>query len=127
MELSAAITSSGELYVCGQSNKIYTDQFLLIKNEFNLPMIIDKIELNNDKLFAIIGRVLEKETYVKKIFSLENDNKKYNSYLLKEIKFVDLDNNNSRVTTIKICTNENEEFVLCIDDNKINKFRKTLN
>ena len=62
MNLSAAITSSGELYVCGQSNKIYTDQFLLIKNEFNLPMIIDKIELNNDKLFAVIGRVLEKET-----------------------------------------------------------------
>ena len=83
-------------------------------------MIIDKIELNNDKLFAI-GRVLENENYVKKIFSLENDNKKYNSYILKEIKFVDLDNNNSRVTPIKICTNKNEGFVLCIDDNNLLK------
>ena len=117
--LSAAITTSGELYVWGAmtiSNKIYEfDNMVLVKNETNSPMYVDNIELKKGKLFAF-ARILENNNYVKKLFSFE-----IKEYTLKEIKLVNINDNNSRLVPLKIFVDDNKSYVLCVDENNFIK------
>ena len=123
--LSAAITVSGDLYIWGAMNisnmTHLLGKIIVVKNESKTPMIIDKIELNKGKLFAL-ARILENKNYVKKLFSLEIIEQNYgNPYVLKEIKLVNFDDNNSRLVPLKVFIDDNKSYVLCVDENKFIK------
>ena len=80
----------------------------LVSIDLYKDLIIEQISLRYNKLF-VIGRVLENENYIKKLFSLEkkeaNLKKKEIQFILKEVKIFDIKENGSRIVPIKVLHN----------------------
>ena len=123
---SAAITKTGELYVWGKKD-IYTTikSPILINNNEN-TIIVDKISIGYNKLFAI-GRIMENGNLVKKLFSLEK-NKENDSLVLEEVIIFNNKENNSRIIPIKIFIGEINIYAICINEkNFINEINENKN
>ena len=125
---SAALTSCGKLFVWGvrytsHKKKFSIDKPYLINQNKNEYIIIDKISLNHDYLYAF-GRKLEDGHYIKKLFLLEN-NLSYpfekNAFILKEINIIDKNENKSNIIPIKILIGQNRTYCLCIKENNLIK------
>ena len=119
---SAAVTKSGELYIWGLKdshnyNKAPIKSPKLVKNS---NIIVDKIYLAYNKLFAL-GRILENGNYIKKLFSLEEvlSNSEKKSYILKEVKIFNINENNSRIIPLKVYITENKTYVLGVNENSL--------
>ena len=66
--------------------------------------------------------ILENGNYIKKLFSLEKAGSNWDEkspFILKEIKIMDVKENNSRIIPIKILIEQNETYCLCINENMI--------
>ena len=125
-KFSASITSCGKLYVFGVKNKkgikISIPNAELIKEINDIPLIVDKISLNYDKLYAI-GRKLENGKYITKLFSLEEENNNFVDekipLSLKEINLNRNKENNSTIIPSKIFIGKYRTYVLCINEDII--------
>ena len=115
---AAALTSCGKLYIWGSSfrtnygitsNKIY---HLVNKNELNNEIIIDKIFLNNECLYAI-GRQLNNENYITKLYALTSD------FNLEEFNLDNKKDKNSGIIPINIIIGKERTYFLCIDENEM--------
>ena len=126
---SAAVTKEGQLYIWGE---IYIGNNIDL--EFKKPELIkakssifvDYISLNNEKFFAIC-KTLNNDNYIQKIFYLEYDEIgmlsgiENEALYLSEIKSLKMNNNNSKITPLKICIGINQAYVLCVEDNNLIK------
>ena len=118
---SAALTSKGKLYVWGiREDRLNPFSNLLIKKPTLInkddKIIIDKISLNNKDLYAI-GRKLEDEKFIKKLFILE---KTMFVFDLKEIKIIEENEEIfSRIIPIKIFIGKFRTYCLCINEGKL--------
>ena len=113
---SAALTSCGKLYIWGlmttKNNKsLLIKSPLLIKNYIDNNIIIDKIYLNNGYLYAI-GRILEKQFFIKKLFLLDIKDGLFP--ILREIKIKD---ENDNIIPLKIFIGNDKTYFLCIKEN----------
>ena len=122
---SAALSSCGKLFIWGSKFKTYNKKLLptLINEDKENPIIIDKIWLNYDNLYAI-GRKLKDGKYIVNLFSLEvNDNysnsEKKIPFILKEINFNNKKENNSRIIPLKILIGQNRTYFLGVEENKL--------
>ena len=121
---SSAVTKSGKLYVWG-TREINNYNFgpirkpSLILCENNDKIIVDQIYLDHRNAFAIC-RILKDGNYIKKLFSLENNNNSIEfPYILKEVKLFDIKENDSRIIPIKLFIGENKTYVLCVNENNL--------
>ena len=118
---SAAITTCGKLYIWGifkKNKKPFIMKSPLLINKYESDsIIIDKIALNHDCLYAI-GRKLENGNYIKKLFSLEVTDEIF-PFVLKEIDIIDKEGNNSRMIPVQILIGEKKTFFLCVNENEI--------
>ena len=137
---SAAITKDWKLYIWGLKDK--TDYNILpiksptlVTSDFDKDLIIEQISLGYNKLFAI-GRTLKNGNYIKKLFSLETEktkDKEKFQFFLKEVKIMDVKENNSRIVPIKVLVGKNKVYVLSINEDNLiksineNKENKTNN
>ena len=115
---SAALTSCGKLYIWGlmttKNNKsLLIKSPLLIKNYIDNNIIIDKIYLNNGYLYAI-GRILEKQFFIKKLFLLDIKDGLFP--ILREIKIKD---ENENIIPLKIFIGNDKTYFLCIKENNL--------
>ena len=118
-KFSAALTKSGKLYVWGlKDNDSQKIKPTLVNKEEDLHILVDNIYLNNGYLFALC-RVLENGNYIKKLFSLEYESKQDKKLVLKEIKIMNIEENNSRIIPIKILIGKNKSYCLCINESKL--------
>ena len=119
-DFSAGLTSDGKLYVLGLYKNMLIEAPTSVNGEKNDYIIIDKIYLNYNKLYAI-GRKLENGNYISKLFLLERPNTYFieNPFILKEINIINKTDNNSRIIPIKILIGVNKTYFLCIDENKL--------
>ena len=122
--LSAAITKEGELYIWGEiaigGEYFSISKIALVKvNDSKSSVIVDNIAVN-DGIFLAIGKVLDNENYVKKLFSLDfklsYDYYQTTNFSFNEIKLTNEKNKNSRISPLKICIGDNTIFVLCIEN-----------
>ena len=137
---SAAIAKDWKLYIWGLKDK--TDYNILpiksptlVTSDFDKDLIIEQISLGYNKLFAI-GRTLKNGNYIKKLFSLETEktkDKEKFQFFLKEVKIMDVKENNSRIVPIKVLVGKNKVYVLSINEDNLiksineNKENKTNN
>ena len=121
-DFSVGLTSDGELYIWGLYKNLLIEEPIFVNNDKNDIIIVDKIYLNYDKLYAI-GRKLENGNYICKLFILEKVD--YfslvlgNPFFLKEINLINKDDINSRIIPIKILIGENQTYFLCVDENQL--------
>ena len=116
---SAAVTTDGKLYVWGlKDNNSKGIKPTFINNNKESTILVDKIYLNYGYLFAL-GRILEKGNYIRKIFSLEYESNLDSTFILNEIKVMDIKEDNSRIIPIKILIRKNKTYCLCINENKL--------
>ena len=119
-DFSVGLTSDGKLYIWGLYKNLLIEKPILVNKDRNESIIIDKICLNYDQLYAI-GRKLEKGNYISKLFILDKID--YfslalgNPFFLKEINLINKDDNNSRIIPLKILIGENKTYFLCVDEN----------
>ena len=111
------MTSDGELYIWGLYKNLLIEEPIFVNNDKNDIIIVDKIYLNYDKLYAI-GRKLENGNYICKLFILEKFDFLVlgNPFFLKEINLINKDDINSRIIPIKILIGENQAYFLCVDE-----------
>jgi len=120
---SAALTSCGKLYIWGAKFRTNygttTIEFpqLINKNEVNNKIIIDKISLNHDCLYAI-GRKLEIGNYIKKLYILDNK-EETSTLILKELNLYNIKDKNSRIIPIKLIIGKERAYCLCFDETEI--------
>ena len=118
---SAALTSCRKLYIWGEKFRtnygMTSIEFphLINKNEIYNKIIIDKISLNHDCLYAV-GRELENGNYIKKLYTLDS---KTSTLILKELNLDNKKDKNSRIIPIKIILGKERTYCLCIDENEI--------
>ena len=93
---------------------------IIINKEKCDSIIVDKIFLNYNKLYAI-GRKLENGNYTCKLFLLDKSVpfSEENPLMLKEINITNPEDNNSRIIPIKILIGQNKTYFLCIDENQL--------
>ena len=120
-EFCVGLTSSGKLYVWGlYDENIMIPTPIIINKEKCDSIIVDKIFLNYNKLYAI-GRKLENGNYTCKLFLLDKSVpfSEENPLMLKEINITNPEDNNSRIIPIKILIGQNKTYFLCIDENQL--------
>ena len=135
---SAAITEDYKLYIWGLKDK---DDFnitpisrpTLVNIDSDKDFIIEDVSLGYNKLFAI-GRILENGNYVRKLFYLEtnkskNDkNEKKDRFILKEVKIMNILENNSRIVPVKVLIGDTKVFILTVNEGdlikEINEYSK---
>ena len=126
---SAAITTDWKLYIWGlkdmdDCNEAPIHKPTLVSSDSDKDLIIEKVSLGHNKLFAI-GRTLENGNYIKKLFSLETKmlkeknkekDKEKIGYYLKEVEIMNAKKNNSRIIPLKILAGEDKAYVLTINE-----------
>jgi len=124
---SAAITTDDKLYIWGLLDPDDYDitpieRPSLVNIDSNKDLIVEQISLSYNKLF-LIGRVLENDNYIKKLFSLEKEEKNLQEnekqFILKEVKIFDIKEGGSRIVPIKVLVGETKVFVLSINEDEL--------